>query len=143
MITGFTIQSVEGKIESPESLAKQRFPRINVNIEDVKSEHEKVTVSYSFIAEYYDSDTKSQKSVGQMKLAGIVEIKDTKEKMSNIMKVWDEKKILPTDIAEEVMNGLNFRCSATGTLVAYSLGLIPPLGISQIKIQEEGQSTKQ
>ncbi|MCL5423724.1 MAG: hypothetical protein M1385_01405 [Candidatus Marsarchaeota archaeon] len=142
MITGFTIQSVEGKIESPESLAKQRFPRINVNIEDVKSEHEKVTVSYSFIAEYYDSDTKNQKSVGQMKLAGIVEIKDTKEKMSNIMKVWDEKKILPTDIAEEVMNGLNFRCSATGTLVAYSLGLIPPLGISQIKIQEESQSAK-
>ena len=140
MITGFTIQSVEGKIESPESLAKQRFPRINVNIEDVKSEHEKVTVSYSFIAEYYDSDTKNQKSVGQMKLAGIVEIKDTKEKISNIMKVWEEKKILPTDIAEEVMNGLNFRCSATGTLVAYSLGLIPPLGISQIKIQEESSS---
>ena len=111
-----------------------------MNIEDVKSEHEKVTVSYSFIAEYYDSDTKNQKSVGQMKLAGIVEIKDTKEKISNIMKVWEEKKILPTDIAEEVMNGLNFRCSATGTLVAYSLGLIPPLGISQIKIQEESSS---
>ena len=137
MITGFTIQSVEGKIESSESLVKQRFPRINVNIEDVKSEHEKVTVSYSFVAEYYDGEVKTAKSVGQMKLSGIVEIKDTKEKVSNIMKVWEEKKILPTDIAEEVMNGLNFRCSATGTLVAYSLGLIPPLGISQIRIQED------
>jgi hypothetical protein len=53
------------------------------------------------------------------------------------MKKWGEQHILPTELAEEVMNGINFRCSATGTLVAYSLGLIPPLGISQIKIQEQ------
>ena len=40
-------------------------------------------------------------------------------------------------LAEEIINGLNFRCSATGTLVAYSLGLIPPLVISTTKIQEQ------
>ena len=44
--------------------------------------------------------------------------------------------VLPVQLAEEIINGLNFRCSATGTLVAYSLGLIPPLVISTTKIQE-------
>ncbi len=43
----------------------------------------------------------------------------------------------PTKIAEEIINGLNFRCSASGTLVAYSLGLIPPLVISATRVQEQ------
>lgn len=140
MITGFTIQSVEGKIDSQEALVKQRFPKINVNIENVKSEHEKVTINYSFVAEYFDGDSKSSSSIGQMKLSGIVEMKESKEKVSEIMKTWEDKKVLPNVVAEEVMNGLNFRCSATGTLIAYSLGLIPPLGISQIHIQEESSA---
>ena len=55
------------------------------------------------------------------------------------MKKWNEEKKLPVELAEEVINGLNFRCSATGTLVAYSLGLIPPLVISMTKIQEKTQ----
>ena len=50
---------------------------------------------------------------------------------------WNQDHMLPVQMAEEIINGLNFRCSATGTLVAYSLGLIPPLVISTTKIQEQ------
>ena len=54
MITGFTIKNVEGKIESAESLSRQRFPRLNVNIEKVDTDHDKINVGFSFVADYFD-----------------------------------------------------------------------------------------
>ena len=137
MITGFTIHSVEGKIESIDALNKQRFPKINVNLEEVTASSDKLAVKYSFLAEYFDGDSSSAKVVGHLKLTGEVELKESKDGVASIMKRWNDQHTLPTQLAEEIMNGLNFRCSATGTLVAYSLGLIPPLGISTIKIQDQ------
>jgi hypothetical protein len=136
-ITGFTISSVEGKIESADSLSKQRFPKLNINLDSVSPEGNKIKVNYSFIADYFDGDGKDAKSVGRLKLGGTVEISETKEAAQAIMKRWGEKKTLPVDVAEEIINGLNFRCSATGTLVAYALGLIPPLVISTTRIEEQ------
>jgi hypothetical protein len=135
MITGFTISKIEGKIEAGE-LAKQRFPKLNISLDSVNSDGAKIKVNYTFIADYFDSDAKDAKSIGQLKLGGLVEISESKENTANIMKRWQDKKTLPVDVAEEIINGLNFRCSATGTLVAYALGLIPPLVISTTKIQE-------
>ncbi len=136
MITGFTISHVEGRIDSADSLAKQRFPRLNINLDSVNADGTKVKVNYTFVADYYDSDQKDAKNIGQLKLGGVVEITETKDNVVNITKRWSEKKTLPVEVAEEIINGLNFRCSATGTLVAYALGLIPPLVISTTKIQE-------
>jgi len=135
MITGFTISNIEGKIEAGE-LAKQRFPRLNISLDSVNSDGGKIKINYTFIADYFDSDAKDAKSVGQLKLGGLVELSESKENTASIMKRWQDKKTLPVDVAEEIINGLNFRCSATGTLVAYALGLIPPLVISTTKIQE-------
>lgn len=136
MITGFTITSVEGKIESTEALAKQRFPKLNINLDNVSGDGTKVKVNYTFVADYLENESKDSKSLGQLKLGGTVEISDSKEAITAVMKRWNEKKTLPVELAEEIINGLNFRCSATGTLVAYALGLIPPLVISQTRIQE-------
>ena len=76
MITEFSVNSVEGKIESAGALARQRFPKINVNLEDVSANAEKLSVKYSFVADYLDSDSSSAKSVGQLKLSGVVELKE-------------------------------------------------------------------
>lgn len=137
MITGFSILNVEGKIDSSEVLAKQRFPRLNINIDKVTAEGSKLNVEYSFQADYNESDAKDAKAVGFIKLTGNVEVTESKEEISSIVKKWDKEHMLPVQLAEEIINGLNFRCSATGTLVAYSLGLIPPLVISTTKIQEQ------
>jgi len=136
MITGFTISKVEGKIEDAESLAKQRFPRLNINLDNVSAKGEKVNVEYTFVADYYDSEGASAKNIGKITLSGFIEISESKNAIDGIIKKWNESHTLPVKLAEEVINGLNFRCSATGTLVAYSLGLIPPLVISATKIEE-------
>ncbi len=136
MITGFTISRVEGKIDSAESLTKQRFPKLNISLDAVNADGTKIKIDYTFIADYFDSDAKEAKNIGQLKLGGVVELTETKENAAALMKRWSDKKTLPVETAEEIINGLNFRCSATGTLVAYALGLIPPLVISTTKIQE-------
>ncbi len=137
MITGFTISSVEGKINEADALQKQRFPRMNINLDNLTVKNDKLNVAYTFIAEYFDGDAKDSKNLGHIKMGGFIEIEESKEVVSAVTKKWNESHRLPVQLAEEVVNGLNFRCSATGTLVAYSLGLIPPLVISTTKIQDE------
>ncbi len=141
MISGFSILNVEGKIDSSDALAKQRFPRLNINIDKVIPAGAKLNVEYTFEAAYHDGEGKDSKRIGHIKLNGIVEVSDTKEEITKVLDKWAKDKVLPISLAEEIINGLNFRCSATGTLVAYSLGLIPPLVISTTKIQE-GPETK-
>jgi hypothetical protein len=142
MITGFSILNVEGKINSVEALSKQRFPKLNINIEKVETSSDKVNVSYSFLAEYTDGDSKDAKKLGHIKLEGVVEMTEGKEAAASVLKKWNSEHMLPTNMAEELINSLNFRCSATGTLVAYSIGLIPPMVVSTTKIQEPKDSKK-
>lgn len=136
MITGFSILNVEGKINSAEALSKQRFPRLNINIDKVSADGTKLNVDYSFVADYHETDAKDSKNIGHIKLTGVVEVTESKDEVASVLKKWNADHVLPVAMAEEIINGLNFRCSATGTLVAYSLGLIPPLVISTTKIQE-------
>jgi len=137
MITAFNVSKVEGQINKPDMLSSQRFPRLGINIDKVSATAERISIEYSFNADYADSDSKDAKNVGTIKLSGSIELQETKDRVAAIMKRWDETKMLPKDLAEEVVNGLNFRCSATGTLIAYSLGLIPPLVISRTTIEEK------
>ncbi|MGC8568292.1 MAG: hypothetical protein ACP5RP_03585 [Candidatus Micrarchaeia archaeon] len=137
MITNLVINRVEGNIESIESLNRQTPPKININFDKVSSEAEKLKIEFTFNADYADSSSKEAKNVGSLKLYGMVEFKDTKENIASMQKKWNDSKMLPVSVSEEVINTLNFRCAATGTLVAYSLGLIPPLIMSTVKLQEQ------
>ena len=137
MITGLTIAKVEGSIDSIDAVSKQRFPKLNINLEGIESKGEHIAIAYTFSADYFDSDAASAKSIGSIKIRGTVDVKDSKDVLTAVMKKWNDEKRLPTVLAEEVINALNSRCSATGTLVASSLGLIPPLVISTTRIQEE------
>ncbi len=137
MMTAFVISKVEGKLEPSADLRKQKFPKLDYNINDVSADGTKIKVSYEFAATYFDSDAKGAKSIGELKLGGYVEIEDSKENVASVSKKWSDSHMLPPEVAEEVLNNLNFRCGATGTLLAYSLGLIPPLVITRTKIEEK------
>lgn len=139
MITGFAILGVEGKIASSDALQKQRFPKFNINIDKVTPDGAKMKIEYSFVADYMDGDAKDAKNVGSIKLTGVVDVSDSKDAITSMAESWTKTHRLPTQMEEEIINGLNFRCGATGTLVAYSLGLIPPIVVSSIKIQQEQQ----
>ncbi len=137
MITGLNMSKVEGNVSALDMLSKQLPPAININLEDATSEGNKLKVSYSFTAEYFNGTDSNKKSIGNIKLSGIVELQEEKKAVDEAIKRWNEKKSLPTDLTEEIINVLNFRCSATGTLVAYSIGFIPPIIMSAVKVQEQ------
>ncbi|MGD0510604.1 MAG: hypothetical protein ABSA33_02075, partial [Candidatus Micrarchaeaceae archaeon] len=111
MITGFSILNVEGKINSSEALSKQRFPKLNINIDKVSGEGTKLNVEYSFQADYHEGEGKDSKSVGHIKLVGVVEVTESKEESASILKKWNTDHVLPVTLAEEIINGLNFRCN--------------------------------
>ncbi|ASI13608.1 hypothetical protein Mia14_0278 [Candidatus Mancarchaeum acidiphilum] len=136
MISGFVISKVDGKLDSVGDLANQRFPKLNINFDSVEKEDKKLKVDYTFTASYSNSEKENSKEIGSIGLSGYITIEDTAENIEAAVSKWKSKHTLPVNIAEEIINGLNFRCSATGTLIAYSLGLIPPLVISQTKIEE-------
>ncbi len=137
VITNFTMEKVDAQIDEISSIGNQRFPKLNISIDGVEDKNGKILVSYTFLADYKDGDNAKAKDIGHIKMGGVVELTEPKEKHSEIMEQWKSKGNLPVNVTEEVINGLNFRCSATGTLIAYSLGLIPPLVISQTKVSEK------
>jgi hypothetical protein len=136
-LAGFAISKTEGSISSPDALLKQRYPRLNYNFATVEASSDILKVGYEFSATYFDSDAESAKKVGELKLSGNVELKDSKDSVASIAKKWKDDKTLPPEVAEIVLDNLNFRCGAAATLMAYSLGLIPPLVISKTKIEEK------
>ena len=89
MITGFAILNVEGKINSSDVLSKQRFPRLNINIDKVSAEGTTKLNVDSFQADYHDSDAKESKSIGSIKLSGMVEVTETKEEVASVVKKWN------------------------------------------------------
>src|SRR5208283_5615380 len=111
MITGFIISKVEGRVDSVEGLGRQRFPRLNYNFDKLTAEADILKLDYEFTASYFDGDanSKTAKSIGELKLSGVIEIKDTKEAVASITKKWNESHTLPSELAEEVLNSLNFR----------------------------------
>jgi hypothetical protein len=136
MISGFVISKVNGELSSADGLSKQHFPKLNINFDSVEGEGKDLKIDYTFEASYKDGDSESSKEIGKLTLSGYINIQDDESAIKEAISKWKEKHSLPVKMAEEVINGLNFRCSATGTLVAYSLGLIPPLVISQTRIEE-------
>lgn len=131
------MSKVEGNVSSMDLLSKQMPPAININLEDAKADGNKLKVNYSFVAEYFNSSDADKKSIGSIKLSGIVELQDEKKAVDEAIKKWNDKRSLPSTMAEEIINVLNFRCSATGTLVAYSIGFIPPIIMSAVKVQDQ------
>lgn len=133
MITGNRISRVEASRDMDDMITNMRF---NINFDDVKVNGESVDVDYTFTATYEGGSQSSPKTVGQLKIAGTIMSKETKKMIDEVTKMWKDKKTLPIQFAEDVINLLNFECGSRGTLVAYSIGFVAPLPLSRAKLQE-------
>ncbi len=133
MITGLTVSSVSANRPTNEAITNMKF---NINFDNVKVENGNVEVSYTFTTDYQGSDNKS---VGDLKIIGKVMAKEDKKVADEISKTWQEKKTIPIDFAEDVINLLNFECGSRGTLLAWSIGLVAPLPLSRAKLEQQPQ----
>lgn len=132
MITGIDITKVEASREEKEAISNMKF---NINFEDVKVEKDNIDVKFTFTA-VYEGGANNSKTVGRLIMTGNILSKENKKDSDEIADTWKSKKTLPVRFAEDVINMLNFECGSRGTLVAYSIGFVPPLPITRAKLQE-------
>ncbi|MGC8662257.1 MAG: hypothetical protein ACP5RT_00505 [Candidatus Micrarchaeia archaeon] len=135
MITGLDISKVEATREAKDVITNMKF---NINFDDVKINQDSVEVAFTFITSYEGGSGNSTKNVGEIKIKGTIFSKEEKKSIDEINKFWGNQKTLPVSFAENIINLLNFECSARGTLLAYSMGFIAPLPLSRAKVQEAG-----
>ncbi len=131
MITGLNVVSVSANRPSVETITNMKF---NINFDDVKVENDNVEISYTFTTTYEGGENNS-KNVGDLKIVGKVFMKEDKKRAEEISKTWKEQKTLPIDLAEDLINLLNFECGSRGTLLAWSVGLVAPLPLTRAKLQ--------
>jgi hypothetical protein len=137
MITSIDVNKIEANRDTKESISNMKF---NINFDDVKVKEDNVNVAFTFVAVYEGVPMKGEaKEVGKLTIIGNVASKETKKEADEIEKAWKEKKTLPLQYAEDIINILNFECGARGTLVAYSIGFVAPLPLSRAKLSEGAQ----
>ncbi len=133
MITGLSVVSVAANRPSPETITNMKF---NINFDNVTVEEDKVEVAYTFTTEY-QGGSNNDKKVGDLKIVGKITAKEDKQRAQEIEKTWREKQTIPIDLAEDIINLLNFECGSRGTLLAWSVGLVAPLPLSRAKLQAQ------
>jgi len=128
-ITGLRITAAEvtrEKNEVPKGIG------INMSINAVRQDGDQAEIVFTYRAEYTEN-------VGLLRLEGVMNIKpENKKKLDEIIKGWKDKKKLDDDIAEEILNNINFACGAHGTLMARVVNLQPPMMPPRIKLDKAG-----
>jgi chorismate mutase len=105
---------------------------INMAINNLRMDGEQVEISFTYRAEYAEN-------VGMLRLEGTINIlPGSKKQAEEMVKSWKDKKKLDDEIAEEVLNNINFACGAHGTLMARVVNLQPPMMPPRIRIDKQG-----
>lgn len=133
MIVGGRIISVEAKRNND---AEIRGLDINIAVDDVKADGEKVDISYTYKVAY-------QEDVGSLTITGVLNAKEEPKSAREIADTWKKEKKLPDAFAELVLNTVNFTCGTNGTLVVRVVNLSPPMIPPRIQISKGSAAGKQ
>ncbi|MGB9635425.1 MAG: hypothetical protein ACP5H8_03865 [Candidatus Micrarchaeia archaeon] len=104
---------------------------ININIEDVKSAKENLMIDFTYSVSYAED-------VGHLKVSGTVYAKDTITNVKKVEDGWRMEKRLPNEIAQPLLNLINFSAGVNGVFVARAVNLAPPLIPPRIEITTKG-----
>jgi hypothetical protein len=124
-ITSGRLVAVEAKRDKVD--APVQGMTMNINLDDVSSEKEEVTVQYTLTVQYHDN-------VGKLKISGMIVMHEDGKKLKEVMKEWKDKKRLPADVTEVLLNAINYTCAVNGTFFTQPLGLNAPMTLSPVRI---------
>lgn len=107
---------------------------ININIDDVKAINDDIMIDFTYSVNYADN-------IGYLKISGTVYAKDTVSEAKKLEEGWRMEKRLPNEIAQPLLNLINFSSGVNGVFVARALNLAPPLVPPRIEITSRGATT--
>ncbi|BCS91037.1 MAG: hypothetical protein ARM1_0494 [Candidatus Micrarchaeota archaeon] len=132
MIEGIYVKGVSVEVKEHSLLSRQMPPRMTYRFDSLETKDSKATIKFGFVADYLSPDNKE---IAKMEINGDVLISDDESKIKDIEKLWNEKKQVPNEVSEQILSLLAYTCSGVGTLVSYSLGLLPPILVAPIKLE--------
>ncbi len=98
---------------------------VNIEIKDVSEEAGMLKVGYEHKTEYKDG-------VAEVTVEGEIFVMGEDNKA--ILKKWDKEKALEPKIAEDVLNAMNYAAAASGTLLAFGIGVNAPLNLPRARV---------
>ncbi len=113
------LQAERFKNEVPKGLS------VNIEIKDVVEKDGGLVVSYEHKTEYNDG-------VAEIKVKG--EILLTGEENEEVVKKWKKDNALDPKLAENVLNAMNYAAAASGTLLAFGIGVNAPLNLPRARV---------
>jgi len=128
MIKGARIIEVQAKRDSMNPIEGLG---INIALNEVTVKGNEITIKYTYTVKY-------EKNVGELKMTGEIFFEEDPKKIKDVEKQWKDKKTLPNDFAEIVLNSINYTCSTNGVLVVRSVNLSPPMIPPRIQLGKAG-----
>ncbi len=107
---------------------------ININVDDVKAVNDDMMIDFTYSVNYADK-------VGYLKVSGTVYAKDTVVGAKKVEDGWRMEKKLPNEIAQPLLNLINFSSGVNGVFVARAVNLAPPLVPPRIEITSRGATS--
>ncbi len=117
MIVGNKVTRIEAAREKQEPRKGLNF---KINIKDVNIAAKRVDITYEYTAEYTEG-------IGHITLEGVMPAEEEKALLNEIKKEWAEKKKLPQNYAEVILNAINYFSGINGVLAARIVNLSPPI----------------
>lgn len=110
---------------------------LNINVTNVVQDKKLLTVKYTSIIEYAPK-------VAQMTVDGEVLIEEeTEKKAKEVVDEYKKNKQLPDALTEEIVTTVNYSSTATGTLLAFGMGLNAPINVPRAKIVKQPAGNQQ
>jgi hypothetical protein len=117
LIVGNRITKLEAAREKEEPRKGLSF---KINVRDAKVSGKKVDVSYDYSADYTEG-------VGYIRMEGVITAEEDKALLDQIKKEWADKKRLPQEYAEVILNAINYFGGVNGVLASRVVNLSPPI----------------
>jgi hypothetical protein len=100
---------------------------IGVNVDGLKISGEDLLIEFTYLVKYGGG-------LGYLKMHGLVYAKDEPKALKQIEAGWKKEKKLPADVAQQLLNVINFSAGVNGVFVARAINLPPPLMPPQVQL---------
>lgn len=129
---GVRLDSVDAKREKD---APVKGVGININVEDIKAVNTELMIDFVYTVTYED--------VGYLKMKGIVFANGSDKEVKDMEAKWKKEKKISEEIAQPLLNLINYSSGINGVLVTRAINLAPPLIPPRIEVSAKGAKSKQ
>ncbi len=127
MILGDRVDKIKAEVKDR---SKYKGITIHMKVDDViDKDGDLLEIKYTTTFDYTQDSA-------LMEISGTIVAKEDSKEKKRLLKEWKNKKQLPLDYLEKLLNVINFVDSAHGTIVARILNIRPPIKAMKLTLKK-------